>query len=150
MSYTRQFNRLGIDPLTINNVFGLRYFSGDSTFGAQRITLHSETTFFLNYKLLGFKFAPFAFGDLSLLTPEHASFDKSALYHGIGAGIRARNENLVFNTIELRAVYFPRRTEQNQSFKIMLNTGIQFRYNNTYVRAPDVVYLNNDGLNSIY
>jgi hypothetical protein len=150
MSYTRQFNRLGIDPLTINNVFGLRYFSGDSTFGAQRMTLHSETTFFLNYKLLGFKFAPFAFGDLSLLTPEHASFDKSALYHGIGAGIRARNENLVFNTIELRAVYFPRRTQQNQSFKIMLNTGIQFRYNNTYVRAPDVVNLNNDGLNSIY
>ncbi|HEY6900049.1 MAG TPA: hypothetical protein VI233_05375, partial [Puia sp.] len=36
-SYTRQFNRLGIDPLTINNVFGLRYFSGDSTFGIQRL-----------------------------------------------------------------------------------------------------------------
>jgi hypothetical protein len=149
-SYTRQFNRIGIDPLTINNVFGLRYFSGDSTFGDQRITLHSETTFFLNYKLLGFKFAPFAFGDLSLLTPEHATFDRSSLYHGIGAGIRSRNENLVFNTIELRFVYFPRKTEQNQSFKIMLNTGIQFRYNNTYVRAPDVVFLNNDGLNSIY
>src|SRR5258708_386903 len=51
-SYTRQFNRLGTDPLTINNVFGLRYFNGDSTFGSQRLTLHSETTFFLNYKLL--------------------------------------------------------------------------------------------------
>lgn len=149
-SYTRQFDRFAIDPLTINNVFGLRYFSGDSTFGAQRVTFHSETTFFLTYKLLGFKFAPFAFGDVSLLTPEHAGFDKSALYHGIGAGIRSRNENLVFNTIELRMVYFPRKTEQNQSFKIMLNTGIQFRYNSTYVRAPDVILLNNDGLNSIY
>ncbi|HTI90865.1 MAG TPA: hypothetical protein VL727_09760 [Puia sp.] len=149
-SYTRQFNRLGIDPLTINNVFGLRYFSGDSTFGSQRMTLHSETTFFLNYKFLGFKFAPFAFGDLSFLTPEKGTFDKSSLYHGIGAGIRARNENLVFNTIELRMVYFPRKTMQNNSFKIMFSTGIQFRYNNTYVRQPDVVYLNTDGLNSIY
>ena len=149
-SYTRQFNRLGIDPLTINNVFGLRYFSGDSTFGSQRMTLHSETTFFLNYKFLGFKFAPFAFGDLSFLTPETGTFDKSSLYHGIGAGMRARNENLVFNTIELRMVYFPRKTMQNNSFKIMFSTGIQFRYNNTYVRQPDVVYLNTDGLNSIY
>ncbi len=149
-SYTRQFNRLGIDPLTINNVFGLRYFSGDSTFGSQRMTLHSETTFFLNYKFLGFKFAPFAFGDLSFLTPEKGTFDKSSLYHGIGAGMRARNENLVFNTIELRMVYFPRKTMQNNSFKIMFSTGIQFRYNNTYVRQPDVVYLNTDGLNSIY
>jgi len=32
----------------------------------------------------------------------------------------------------------------------MLNTGLQFRYNNTYVRQPDVVFLNSDGLNSIY
>jgi hypothetical protein len=150
-SYTRQFNQLGIDPLTINNVFGLRYFSGDSTVGSQRVTLHSETTFFLNYRFLGFKFAPFAFGDLSLLTPENRpSFDKASLYHGLGAGIRARNENLVFNTIELRMAYFPRKTQQNQSFKIMFNTGIQFRYNNIYVRQPDVIYLNTDGLNSIY
>jgi hypothetical protein len=149
-SYTHQFNRVGIDPLTIDNVFGLRYFSGDSTFGDQRITFHSETTFFLNYKLLGFKFAPFAFGDLSLLTPEGEPFNKSNLYHGLGAGIRSRNENLIFNTIELRFVYFPRPTEYNNSFKIMLNTGIQFRYNSTYVTAPDIVFLNTDGLNSIY
>jgi hypothetical protein len=47
-------------------------------------------------------------------------------------------------------VYFPRRTEQNQSFKIMLNTGIQFRYSSVYVKAPDVIFLNTDGLNSIY
>jgi hypothetical protein len=149
-SYTRQFNRLAIDPLTINNVFGLRYFSGDSTFGTQRITFHSETTFFLSYKLFGFKFAPFSFGDLSLLTPETGTFAKSALYHGLGAGIRGRNENLIFQTIELRLVYFPRPTEQNNSFKLVFNTGIQFRYNNNYVRAPDIIYLNTDGLNSIY
>ena len=149
-SFTRQINRIGIDPLTINNVFGLRYFTGDSTFGLQRITVHSETTFWLNYKLFGFKFAPFAFGDLSFLTPENDKLQKSALYHGLGAGIRTRNENLVFNTIEFRMVYFPRKTMQNSSFKIFVNTGIQFRYNSTYVRQPDVVFLNTDGLNSIY
>jgi hypothetical protein len=150
-SYSRLINRVGIDPLTINNVFGLRYFTGDSTNGVQRITLHSETTFYLNYKLLGFKFAPFAFGDLSLLSPErNASLQKSSLYHGLGAGMRTRNENLVFNTIEFRMVWFPRKTLQNNSFKIMINTGIQFRYNSTFVRQPDVVFLNTDGLNSIY
>ncbi|HWB94044.1 MAG TPA: hypothetical protein VG605_19460 [Puia sp.] len=149
-SFTRLWNRVGLDPLTINNVFGLRYFTNDSTSGVQRVTMHSETTFFLNYKLLGFKFAPFAFGDLSFLTPESGSLSKSDLYDGVGAGIRTRNENLVFNTIEFRAVWFPRRAEYNNSFKIMINTGIQFRYNSTYVRQPDVVYLNTDGLNSIY
>ena len=149
-SFTRLINRIGVDPLTINNVFGLRYFTNDSTSGVQRVTLHSETTFFLNYKLLGFKFAPFVFGDVSFLTPQSGSIVKSDLYDGVGAGMRTRNENLVFNTIEFRAVWFPRNTEYNRSFKIMINTGIQFRYNNTYVRQPDVVFLNTDGLNSIY
>lgn len=150
-SYTRQFNRIGIDALTLNNPFGLRYFSGDSVIGSQRVTLHSETSFFINYKLFGFKFAPFAFGDVSLLTPEHRTFfDRSSLYHGLGAGVRARNENLVFNTIEFRMAWFPRKTEQNQSFKIFLDTGIQFRYRSVYVKAPDVIFLNTDGLNSIY
>lgn len=149
-SYTRQFNRVGIDPLTIDNLFGLRYFSGDSTFGHQRITLHSETTFFLTYKLLGFKFAPFAFGDISLLNPEKQEFDKASLYHGLGAGMRGRNENLIFKTIEFRFAYFPRKTLYNQSFKIMINTDIQFRYNSTFVKAPDIIQLNTDGLNSIY
>jgi hypothetical protein len=87
---------------------------------------------------------------VSLLTPPNQNFSKSAIYDGIGAGIRSRNENLIFNTIELRAVYFPVPTPQNNTFKIMLNTGLQFRYNNTYVRQPDVVSLNSDGLNSIY
>jgi hypothetical protein len=59
LSYTRQFNRVGLDPLGINNVFGLRYFNLDSASGDQRISLHTETFFFLRYKLLGFKFAPF-------------------------------------------------------------------------------------------
>jgi hypothetical protein len=149
-SYTRQFNRTGIDPLTINNVFGLRYFTGDSTYGEQRITLHSETTFFTNYKFLGFKFAPFAFGDFSVLTPQNEHITKSNLYNGLGAGIRARNENLVFNTIELRMVYFPQHTQQNRSFQLIFTTGLQFRFNTIYVRQPDVVMLNTDGLNSIY
>ena len=150
-SYTQQFNRIGIDPLTINNVFGLRYFTGDSTYGTQRVTLHSETTFYTNYKFLGFKFAPFVFGDLSLLTPQNESISKSNLYDGLGAGIRTRNENLIFNTIELRLVYFPLTTAQNRyAFKLVFNTGLQFRFNNTYVRQPDVVMLNTDGLNSIY
>ena len=74
-SYTRLFNRVGFDALTLNNNFGLRYFSGDSVVGAQRMTLHSETSFFINYRLFGFKFAPFAFGDISLLTPENRNFD---------------------------------------------------------------------------
>ncbi|HEY6083208.1 MAG TPA: hypothetical protein VIU45_07100, partial [Chitinophagaceae bacterium] len=141
-SYTRLFNRITYMPLKINNPYGLEYFNSDSITGAQRISLYAETFLFTNYKLLGFKFAPFAFGNLSLLTPEHENFSRSDLYTGIGGGLRTRNENLAFGTIELRLIYFPRKTIFSNPFQLTLNTDIRFRFNRTYVKAPDFIQLN--------
>jgi hypothetical protein len=148
-SYTRLFNRVGLEPLSINNNFGLQSFRSDSVRGDQRISLYSETFIFLKYKIFGFKFAPFAFGDITLIRPEAESFSKSGAYYGLGGGVRTRNENLVFGTFELRFIYFPRKVDQN-SFKLTLSSNIRFRSNGSYVKAPDIVQLNNDNANNIY
>jgi hypothetical protein len=148
-SYTQQFNRVGLEPLSINNNFGLRFFRSDSIRGMQRISLYSETFIFLKYKVFGFKLAPFAFGDITLIRPEDESFSKSTAYYGLGGGVRTRNENLVFGTIELRLMYFPRKVDQN-SFKLTLNTNLRFRVNSSYVSAPEIVQVNNDNGNNIY
>lgn len=150
LSYTRLFNRTTFDPLRLNNPFGLRFFGSDSIQGDRRLSLHSETFFFLKYKLFGFQFAPFVYGDASMLTPEHAPLNKSDMYYGLGGGIRTKNNNLVFNTIELRAIYFPRKMDNAQSFKITINADIRFRYNNSYVRPPSIIQLNSDPGNYIY
>jgi hypothetical protein len=149
-SATRQFNRVTVDPLRIDNAFGIRYFSSDSAIGSRRVSLHSETFFFLKYKLFGFKFAPFIFGDASYLTPEQQSLKKSDLYYFIGGGIRTRNENFVFGTIEMRIVYYPKTLPNTGQFKIMFNTGLNFRYNSNYIKAPGIIQLNNDDNNSIF
>lgn len=149
-SATRQINRVTFDPLRIDNAFGIRYFSSDSVLGNKRISLHSETYLFLKYKVFGFKFAPFVFGDASLLTPESKAMKKSELYYFIGGGVRTRNENFVFGTIELRAVYYPKTLPYTSQFKIMLNTDINFRFNSNYIKAPGLIQLNNDDNNSIY
>ncbi|QEC70117.1 hypothetical protein FRZ67_03090 [Panacibacter ginsenosidivorans] len=149
LSYTKEFNRVGLDPLKINNSFGLRYFGSDSAIGDQRISFHSETFFFLNYKLFGFKFAPFAFADVTALTPEKENFAKTGFYYGLGGGVRIRNENLVFNTIEFRCAYFPRKINE-EAFKITIAANIRFRYSSNYVKAPDIIQLNNDDINNIF
>jgi hypothetical protein len=150
LSYTRQFNRIGLDPLGINNAFGLRYFSADSVTGNQRFSLHSETITFINYKVLGFKFSPFAFADVVALNVYNETFNKSVWYYGLGGGIRTRNENLVFRTSELRFVYFPRKGNQTQSFKATLAINFRFRYNTNYVLEPDIIQLNSDSQNNIF
>lgn len=150
LSYTKQFNRIGMDPLGINNVFGLPYISLDSASGNQRSSLHTETIFFLRHKVLGFKFAPFASADIALFTPEHEKTSNSGFYSGFGGGMRTRNENLLFNTIELRFMYFPRKSQHHNTFKLTLTTNFRFRYNNSYVKAPDIIQVNSDYNNNIY
>jgi hypothetical protein len=150
LSYTKQFNRIGLDPLGINNVFGLRYMSLDSASGNQRSSLHTETIFFLKYKLFGFKFAPFASADIAYFTPEQKNSSNSGFYFGLGGGMRTRNENILFGTIELRFMYFPRKSEQHSAFKLTLLTNLRFRSNFNYVKAPDIIQVNSDYDNNIY
>ncbi len=149
LSFARQYNRTGLDPLSINNTFGIRYFRDDSVRGNQRISLHSETISFINYKAFGFKFSPFAFTDITGLTPEK-NFQKTGWYYGVGGGVRIRNENLVFRTTELRLVFFPRKANQSNSFTAFIRINIQFRYNSNYVREPDIIQLNNDYQNNVF
>jgi hypothetical protein len=150
LSYTKQFNRIGLEPLGINNVFGLQYISSDSASGHQRSSVHTETFFFMKYKLLGFKFAPFATADFALFTPEKNNFSHSGFYFGLGGGIRARNENILFGTVELRFMYFPRKSLQHNTFKLTLASNLRFRYNNSYVKEPDIIQVNSDYNNNIY
>jgi hypothetical protein len=68
----------------------------------------------------------------------------------LGAGLRTRNENFVFGTIELRFIYFPRTVPGNNAFKITITTNLNFRFNSTYVTEPDIVQSNTDNNNGIY
>jgi hypothetical protein len=144
LSYSRISDRVTSEPLYLNNYYGLRGFLSDSAYGARRITLQLETIFYLKYNVLGFRFAPFPWGDLAVLTPENAPFSKSSLYSSLGAGIRARNENLIFETIEVRAFFFPVAPANMRGFKVVTNAHIRFRYRSNYITAPDFVQLNQE------
>ena len=140
--FSKQFTPLLNPPLNINSVFGLPYFRGNLGPSDLRTTVRVETVFFDMHKFYGFRLAPFVFGDMSMLTPTNRSFEKSNLYSAIGAGIRTRNENLTFGTIEIRGYYFPRTVEGMKNYKIEVNTNIRFKYNSTFIRKPDFVLPN--------
>ncbi len=142
VSYTHLYDRVTYAPLTIDNSYGVRGFLSDSVYGTSRLSLQLETEFYLKYKLWGFKFAPFPYSDFSLITPQNKLFSESSLYASVGGGVRARNENLVFHTIELRAYYFPIAPTNMKGFKIILTANVRFRYSSNYISAPDVVQLN--------
>lgn len=144
-SYARQFNRVATERLRLDNVFGLDDFSTDSLQGMQRLSAGVESVLFLPCKPLGFRIAPFVFGNFSLLTPEEKALRYSDGFASLGGGLRARNESLIFGTLELRGTYFPHTVYNIQSFKVELSSNLRFRYQTNYVKAPDVIYMNRDG-----
>lgn len=142
LNFTHLYNRVTYPQLRIDNFFGLRGFLSDSAYGSRRLSVQLETAFYLKYKLFGFQFAPFPYADLSLITPENAPYSRTALYTSLGGGVRMRNENLVFETIEIRAFFFPVAPNNMRGFKVVTNANIRFRYQSNYITAPDLIQLN--------
>ena len=137
----KQFSPVLNTPLFLVSNFGLPYFSGDEQ-GSFRSTIRTETVFYNLRKYLGFRFAPFAFGDFALITPRDRELKSSRGYTAIGGGFRTRNENLVFGTLEVRGAYYPRPLPEMKSWEFTFSSNIKFKYNSTFIRRPDFL-LNN-------
>lgn len=136
---TAQVNPVLNAPLLINSSFGLPYFNPENIGADLRGTTKMEAVFYNTKKILGFRLAPFAFSDFVLLKPTRQQLNKSDLYYAVGGGIRTRNENLVFGTVELKCFYFPRTNGNMNPWKIDISTNIRFRYNSSFIRRPDFV-----------
>ena len=142
LGLARQFRTELNSPLFIESEFGLPYFPNGLSEGDVRGTFRSEAVFFNMNKFLGFGFAPFVFGDVTVL--RHISDEESYVgYPVLGGGFRTRNENLVFGTIEVRGYYFPRTTLPDiKNWRVDISTRVRFKYNSTFIRRPDFVVSN--------
>ncbi len=141
--FTKQFNPLLNEPLFLNSQYGLPVFNNGTIAADFRLTFKGETVVYNTTKILGFRFAPFVFADVSLLTPTREKFLRSDVFGSLGGGLRARNENLIFGTMEVKVYYFPRlNIGMNEPWRIDFNTGIRFKYNSQFIRRPEFVSAN--------
>jgi hypothetical protein len=136
INYAGIFNHHVYEPLYIDNNYGLDEFRTDSVTGLQRITAGTETTMYTRWQILGFKIGFFAFGRASLISPVHIDLLKGNLYSSIGGGIRTRNENLIFGTIELRFTWFPRTAYDVNNISLNISSNLRLRFTGSFVQAP--------------
>lgn len=142
LNYSKRINPLLNPPLLLQSDFALPYVRGLFRPSDERTTIKLESVFFNTNKILGFRMAPFVFTDVSFLRPQGEPFKKTTGYSALGGGIRTRNENLVFGTIELRGYYFPRVEPGTDNWKVEFSTNVRFRYNTNFIRRPDFVLFN--------
>ena len=142
LSYTQQYNGVLNGPLLLESIYGLPYFRNNRDVSDARSTLKVESVFYNLKKFFGFRFAPFVFTDVSLLKPVNKSTQQTKGFTALGGGVRTRNENLVFGTVELKGYVFPRVYEGMRGWKIELSTNIRFKYNSSFIRRPEFIIPN--------
>lgn len=72
--------------------------------GYNRLTMSSETVLFTPLFLYHFRFAFFLFGDVGWLGYNNNIF-RNRFTGAVGAGVRIKNERLIFNSIQIRLGY---------------------------------------------
>jgi len=141
-SLTQQINTFLNDPVRLSSMFGLPLLRDPETKSSGRASLNVETVMYNTWKLLGFNFAPFSFVNFSFLKDYGRSNVTGDFYSAYGGGVRTRNENLVFGTIELKISYLPKTVSVLNTWKISLTTDLQFRYITEFVHKPDFIKVN--------
>jgi hypothetical protein len=106
LRYTYGINRDPLEYLNISRNEGIRGISSEQLIGTKRLTAGFESVLFSMRSLLGFRVAHFLFADLGLVNARNL-LRRGPLYQGYGLGFRFRNENLTFNTFQIRIGYYP-------------------------------------------
>jgi hypothetical protein len=142
LSFTQTLRNKYNESLRINSIYGIPQLNKEQIKGGTRISSNWETVFYNNRALLGFKSAPFVFGNITYIRTMGDPILKGDIYTAIGSGLRVRNENLVFGTIELKGCYFPRTNQQLSPWNFSLITNLRYKYNSNIVEKPNFVEIN--------
>jgi hypothetical protein len=139
--YARQFNQVQKRQLNINEINGISGFRADSLVGDRRLIFNTQVIAFSPWKILGFKLAPIARIDLAYLARQNeVMFQHQHFLSGFLLGMRARNENLIFNTIEARIIFYPNTVEGISQLRFDFRTNIRIKYPTTLVYPPATYY----------
>lgn len=131
------------DPLRLTSDYGIPELINPIDLQAStRISLNAESVFYNTWKFVGFSFAPFSFASFTYLKSIGRNVNTGDIYSALGAGVRTRNENLVFGTMELKAYYYPRISGIMNQWNITFNTDLRFKYNSQLFKKPDFAVLN--------
>jgi len=137
--YTRGFGRYSNEFLKFRTVNGFSGFRNDSVNGTQRLSVSLESVLFSPGNLYGFRFAFFGFTDFSFLSGLNEKIGYGYSLAAIGVGIRIRNDNLVFNTFQLRIGYFPNPPSYSSSNPVIVSGEQLLRPNNFDSGPPEII-----------
>lgn len=114
-------------------------FNTDDLRGTKRLTLGYENVLFSKLNIVGFRLAIISFANVGLVSNPGQSLWRGPIYQGYGLGFRIRNENLTFNTFQVRIAYFPNIPNNSSPFRFAFEAFPTLRFRDFDINAPEIV-----------
>jgi hypothetical protein len=141
-TYLNGINRFKDEFTELENNGGIPGLYSKSLRGNEKFVLNLESVLFSPYRLLGFRFAFFASVDLGFIKTENLRFFESTPYSGLGLGVRIRNEQLVFDTFEIKFSIYPGMPADADPMYINAGSIPRLRTNVLFPDKPTVIEYN--------
>jgi hypothetical protein len=138
--YTQIINRHVADWLKMSNQY-IPGFSADSVIADSRLTMSLQTVLYTPRAILGFRMAPFAQIDMVSIGCNVCDYHQN-MYWGLSAGLRTRNENLIFGTIELKATYIPKDEYGDSKFVFGFKQNLRVKNTGLFATQPAMIRYN--------
>ena len=139
INYLAGLKRFDIENLLLRYKTGIRGFTSGEAAGKQRLTCNLESVYFQKREFLNFNIAFFSFFDLGIIGSNKKIIFTQDYYAGLGFGVRLRNENLVFKTIQIRFAYYPFHPLDMGSLGFILEEQLRTRFYSFQPKAPEIL-----------
>ena len=144
MRYTTGIDRFTNEYITLgSNGSGINTdgigINSDALRGTKRWLINYENVLFSRLNLIGFRVAFVTFANLGLVSFSNQSFLQGPLYQGYGIGFRFRNENLTFNSFQIRLSYFPNIPNNSFPFRQAFEGIPSLKLRDFDLSAPQIV-----------
>ncbi|MBK6964529.1 MAG: hypothetical protein IPH20_11500 [Bacteroidales bacterium] len=137
LSYKAGINRESIGELEMKSEDFFKTYRKYNESGDQRLGIKAETVVFTPYYLLGFRFAAYSFVEAAMITEPGRFALSGAVYPAIGFGLRIRNENLVFSTIQFGVTWYGRPDINGNNWMFEIADIPQVPVKNFNIGAPE-------------
>ncbi len=141
LNYAKMINPQLNGALNINDVNGLQQFNSLTLLGYQTSSFTFTANLFPRFRALGFRFAFILITEVAQIGSESEFLFNNKIYTGLGAGFRAKNENLALDEVEVRFYFFPNGPADVTTFKIVTSTSPRLRINLRGIGEPGFIGL---------
>lgn len=113
--------------------------NSDALRGTKRLLVNYENILFSRLNLVGFRVAFITFASVGLVSFPERPLLRGPLYQGYGIGFRLRNENLTFNSFQIRLSYYPNIPGNGIPFRQSFEGIPTLRFRDFDLSAPQII-----------